>query len=154
MLLFHHVQHFATPWTAACKVFLPPQSPIVCSNSCPFSQWCHPTISSCHPLLLLPSIFPSIRSCPIIQLFALGSEVLEFQLQCQSFSEYSGLIFLRIDWLDLLAVPGTLKSLLQHHHLKASVIHHSALFMVQLSHACTATGKTIALTIRTFFKEK
>ena len=76
--------------------------------------------------------------------------MLEFQLQYQSFHEYSGLISFRMDWLDLLAVQGTLKSLLQHHSSKTSVLRHSAFFIVQLSHPYMTTGKTIALTRRTF----
>ena len=75
---------------------------------------------------------------------------MEFQLQHQSFGEYSGLISFRTDWLDLLAVQGTLKSLLQHHSLKASIFQGSAFFMVQLSHLYMTTGKTIALTRWTF----
>ena len=78
------------------------------------------------------------------------AKVLEFQLQHQSFKEYSGLISFRRDWLDLLAVQGTLKSLLQYHSLKASILWCSAFFMVQLSHPYMTAGKTIALTIRTF----
>ena len=75
---------------------------------------------------------------------------MEFQLQHQSFHEYSGLISFRIDWLDLLSVQGTLKSLLQHHSSKASILWHSGLFMVQLSHPYMTTGKTIALTRWTY----
>ena len=78
------------------------------------------------------------------------AKVLEFQFQHQSFHEYSGLISFRIDWLDLLAVQGTRKSLLQHHSSKASILWCSAFFMVQLSHPHTTTGKTIALTRQTF----
>ena len=100
----------------------------------------------CHPLLLLPSIFPSIR------VFSKGSalRILEFQLQHQSFNEYPGLISFRMDWLDLLAVQGTLKSLLQHHSSKASILQCSAFFIVQLSHSYMTTGKTIALTRQIF----
>ena len=76
--------------------------------------------------------------------------MLEFQLQHQSFHEYSGLISFRMDWLDLLAVQGTLKSLLPHHSSKASILWHSAFFIVQLSHPYMTTGKTIALTRWTF----
>ena len=83
------------------------------------------------------------------QFFASGGQVLELQLQHRPFSELSGLIYFRIDWFDLLAVQGTLKSLLQHHRLKASILQHSAFFMVQLSHLYMTTGKTIALTIWT-----
>ena len=78
------------------------------------------------------------------------AKVLEFQLQHQSFNEYSGLISFRTDWLDLLAVQGTLKSLLQHHSSKASVLWHSTFFIVQFSHPYMTTGKAIALTRRTF----
>ena len=78
------------------------------------------------------------------------AKVLEFQLQHHPSNEYSGLISFRMDWLDLLAVQGTLKSLLQHHSSKASILWHSALFMVQLSHPYMTTGKTIALTRQTF----
>ena len=104
----------------------------------------------CHPLLLLPSIFPSIRvfsseSAPCIRWPKLWS----FSFRISSFSEYSGLISFRIDCFDLLAVQG-IKSLLQHHSSKASVLWCSAFFMVQLSHPHMTTGKTIALTIWTF----
>ena len=104
----------------------------------------------CRPLLLLPSIFPSIR------VFSSDSALHIRWLKYWSFfsisppSEYSGLISFRIDWFGLLAVQGTLKSLLQHHNLKASVLWHSAFFMVQLSHLYMTTGKTIALTMWTF----
>ena len=105
----------------------------------------------CHPLLLLPSIFPSIR------VFSDESvlHVRWTKYWCFSFSispsnEYSGLISFRIDLFDLLAVQGTLKSLLQHHNSKASILQCSAFFIVQLSHPYMTTGKTIALTRRTF----
>ena len=84
------------------------------------------------------------------QLFASGSQILELQLQHQSFQWIPRIEFLRIDWLDLLAVQGTLKSLFQHHNSKASVLRCSAIFMAQLSHLYMTTGKTIALTIWTF----
>ena len=103
----------------------------------------------CCPLLLLPSIFPSIR------VFANESALHIRRPKYWSFSispsnEYSGLISLRIDWFDLLAVQETLKSLLQHHNSKASVLQHSAFLMIQLSHPHMTMGKTIALTIQTF----
>ena len=103
----------------------------------------------CHPLLLLPSVFPSIM------VFSSESVLHISWPKYWSFSispsnEYSGLISFRMDWLDLLAVQGTLKSLLQHHSSKASTIWHSAFFMVQLSHPYMTTGKTIALTRQTF----
>ena len=103
----------------------------------------------CHRLLLLPSILPSIR----VFLNELALRIRWPQYWSFSISpsnEYSGLISFRIDWFDLLAVQGTLKSLLQHHSSKASVLQHSAFFMVQLSHPCMTTGKTIALTRQTF----
>ena len=77
------------------------------------------------------------------------AKVLEFQLQHQSFNEYSGLISFRIDWFDLLVIQGTLKSLLQYHSSEASILQHSAFFIVQLSHPYMTTGKTIALTRQT-----
>ena len=105
----------------------------------------------CHPLLLLPSIFLSIR------VFSNESVLLirwpkywSFSFNISPSSEHPGLISFRIDWLDLLAVQGTLKSLLQHHSSKASILQHSAFFTAQLSHAYMTTGKTIALTRRTF----
>ena len=105
----------------------------------------------CHPLLLPPSIFPSIR------VFS-GESVLRirwpkywsFSFSISPSNEYSGLISFRIDWLDLLAVQGTLQSLLQHHSSKATILRCSAFFIVQLSHPYMTTGKTIALTKRTF----
>ena len=103
----------------------------------------------CHPLLLLPSIFPSIR------VFSNESALCIRWPKYWSFSfnirpSNPGLISFRMDWLDLLAVQGTLKSLLQHHSSKASILWHSAFFTVQLSHPYMTTGKTIALTRRTF----
>ena len=105
----------------------------------------------CRPLLLQPSLFPSIR------IFSNESvshirwpKYWIFSFQVSPSNEYSGLISFRIDWLDLLAVQGTLKSLLQHHSSKASILRCSAFFMVQLSHPYMTTGKTIALTIPTF----
>ena len=101
----------------------------------------------CPLLLLLPSIFPSIRVFSNESVLCIRwPKVLELQLQHQSFREYSGLISFRMDWLDLLAVPGTLKSLLQHHSSKAPILRHSAFFTIQLSHPYMTTGKTIALT--------
>ena len=96
----------------------------------------------CHPLLLLPSIFPSIRvfSSESV-LHIMWPKYWSFSFSISPSNEYSGLISFRIDWLDLLAVQGTLKSLLQHHSLKASILWHSAFFMVQLSHPYVTTGK-------------
>ena len=103
----------------------------------------------CRPLLLPPSLFPSIRVLSNESVLRIRwQKVLEFQLQHSS--EYSGLISFRMDWLDLLAVQGTFRSLLQHHSLKASILWHSAFFMVQLLQPYVTTGKTVALTIPAF----
>ena len=104
----------------------------------------------CCPLLLLPPIPPSIKVFPMSQLSHEVAKVLEFQLQHRPSNEHPGLISFRMDWLDLLAVQGTLKSLLQHHSSKASILLRSAFFTVQLSHPYMTTGKTIALTRQTF----
>ena len=105
----------------------------------------------CHLLLLLPSIFPTIRVFSNeLALCIRWPEYWSFSFSISPSNEYSGLISFRIDWLDLLAVQGTLKSLLQHHRSKASILQCSAFFMVQLSHLYMTTGKTIALTIQTF----
>ena len=134
-----HVQLFATQQTAAHQASCLPPTPGTCSNSYSLS------------LLLLPSIFPSIRvfsneSAPHIRWPKYGS----FSFSISPSNEYSGLIFFRIDWLALLAVQGTLKSLLQHHSSKVSILRPSAFFIVQLSHPSMTTGKTIALTRQTF----
>ena len=105
----------------------------------------------CRPLLLLPSIFPSIRVFSSESaLHIKWPKYWSFSFSIRSSNEYSGLISFRMDWLDLLAVQGTLKSLLQHHSSKASIFCHSAFFTIQLSHSYMATGKTIALTRWTF----
>ena len=140
------VWHFATPWTAACQASLS----ITSSQGLLKLMSIESVIPSnhlilCHPLLLLPSILLSIR------VFSNESVLRIRWPKYWSFSispsnEYSGLISFRMDWLDLLAVQGTLKSLLQHHSLKASILQHSAFFIVQLSHPYVTTGKIIALT--------
>ena len=105
----------------------------------------------CHPLLLLPSIFPSIRVFSSkLALHIRWPKDWNFSFSISPSNEYSGLISFMIDWFDLLAVQKTLKNLLQHHNLKASVIPHSAFFVFQVSHSYMTTGKTVALTIRTF----
>ena len=105
----------------------------------------------CHPILLLPSIFPSIRVFSSESVLCIRwPKYWSFNFSISPSNEYSGLISFRMDWFDLLEVQGTLKSLLQHHNLKASILQHSAFFMVQLSHPYMTTGKTIALTRRTF----
>ena len=105
----------------------------------------------CHPLLLLPSVFPSIRVFSSESVLHIRwPKYWSFSFRMSSSNEYSGLISFRMDWLDLLAVQGPLKSLLQHHSSKASILRHSAFFIVQLSHPYMTTGKTIVLTRRTF----
>ena len=137
----HGLQHAKPPY--------PSPTPRVDSNSCPLSRWCHPTISS--------SVFAfasHLQSFPVSwffqmsQFFASGPKYWSFSISPSN--EYSGLISFTIDWLDLLAVQGTLKSLLQHHSSKALILHCSAFFVFQLSHPCMTTGKTIALTRWTF----
>uniref|UniRef100_A0AC11EJ36 Uncharacterized protein n=1 Tax=Ovis aries TaxID=9940 RepID=A0AC11EJ36_SHEEP len=104
-----------------------------------------------HPLLLLPSIFPSIRVSSSESVLCIRwPRHWSFSFSMSPSNEYSGLISFRMDWFDLLAVQGTLKSLIQNHHSEASVLHHSAFFIVQLSHPHMTTGKTIALTRQTF----
>ena len=104
----------------------------------------------CCPLLLLPSILPSIRVFfKESVLHSRWPKYWSFSFSISSFNEYSGLISFRMDWLDLLAVQGTLKSLLQHHSSKASILWHSAFFTVQLSHPYTTNGRTTALTRQT-----
>ena len=140
----HGLQHARPP--------CPPPTTGVYSNSCPLSQWCHPTISS--------SVVPfssCLQSClasgsfPMSQLFVSGGQSIgSFSFNIRPSNEHPGLISFRMDWLDLLAVQGTLKSLLQHHSSKASILWCSALFIVQLSHPYMTTGKIITLTGRTF----
>ena len=139
------VQLFETSWTAAAKLSYPPLSPRVCPNSCPLCRWCHPTISSSVPrLLLLPSVFPSIRG--FSNELALGirwTKYWSFSFSISLSTESSKLICFKTDLFYLLAVQGTLKSVLQHHSLKASILRCSTLFMVQLSHPYMTTGKTM-----------
>ena len=105
----------------------------------------------CHPLLLQPSIFPSIRVFSNESVFCIRwPKYWSFSFSISPYTEYSGPISFRMDWLDLLAVQGTLKSLLQHHSSKTSVLRHSAFFIVQLSHPYMTTGKSIALRRWTF----
>ena len=128
----------------------PSPTPRACSNSCPSSRWCHPTISS--------SVVPFFPTFNLSQCQCLSNESVHirwpkdwsFSFSISPSNEYSGLISFRTDCFDLLAVQGTLKSLLQHHSSKASVLWHSAFFIVQLSHPYMTTGKTIALTRETF----
>jgi len=108
----------------------------------------------CHPLLFLPSIFPSIRVFSSESVLCVRwQKYWKFSFSSSPSNEYSGLISFRVDWFDLLAVQGTLKSLLEHHSSKASVFQCSAFFMAQLSHPYMTTGKTIALTRRLLLVE-
>ena len=142
--LLSHVRLFATPWTTACQAsqsFTNSQSLLKLMSIKLMMPSNH--LILCHPLLLLPSIFPSIG------VFSNELALYIRRLMYWSFSinpsiEYSGLISFRMDWLYLLAVQGTLKSFLQHHSSKASILQCSASFMVQLSHSYMTTGKTIA----------
>ena len=105
----------------------------------------------CHPLLLPPSVFPSIRVFSSESTLRMRwPKYWRFSFSISPSNEHPGLISFRLDWLDLLAVQGTCKSLLQHHSSKVSILRHSAFFIVQLSHPYMTTGKTIALTIWTF----
>ena len=117
-------------------------------------HWVHDTIQTSHPPstpLLLPSIFPISGSFPMCQFFTSGGQSIGILASASVLpKEYSGLISFRMDWLDLLAAQGTLKSLLQQHSSKTSILQCSAFFKVQLSHPHMTTGKTIALTRRTF----
>ena len=139
---------FATPWTAACQASLS----IIKSQSLPKLMSIESVMLSnhlilCHPLLLLPSIFPSIRVFSNESVLCIKwPKYWSFSFSISPASEYSGLISFRIDWLDLLAVQGTLKSLLQHRSSKASILWHSTFFIVQLSQPYMTTGKTIAFT--------
>ena len=154
LLLFNHSVMSNSLWPHGLqhtRFSCPSPSPGACSNSCPSSWWCHPTISSCHPFLLLPSIFPSIRVFSNESaLHIRWPKYWSFSFSISPSNEYSGLISFGIDWLDLLAVQETLKSLLQHHSSKASILWCSAFFMAQLSHPYMTTGKTIALARWTF----
>ena len=129
------------------RVSCPSLSPRVCSNSCPLSRWCHPTLILCHPLYFLSSIFLSIRVFSNESVFCIRwPKYWSFNFSISPSNEYSGLISFRMDWLDLLAVQGTLKSLLQHHSSKALILQPSTFFTVQLSYPYMTTGKIIALT--------
>ena len=145
--LLSHVQLFVTPWTAAQQDSLS----ITNSQSLPKLMSIESVMPSnhlilCRPLLLLPSIFSSIRVFSNESaLHIRWSKYWSFSLSISPSNEHPGLISFRMDWLDLLAVQGTLKSLLQHHSSKASILRCSAFFTVQLSHPYMTTGETIAL---------
>ena len=146
------VRLFATPWTVACQASLSITNSQSSSKLISFeSVMPSNQLILCGPLLLLPSIFPSIK------VFSNESglrirwpKYWSFSFSISPSNEHPGLISFRMDWLALLAVQGTLKSFLQHHSSKASILQHSAFFIVQLSHPHMTTGKTIALTRWTF----
>ena len=139
------VRLFVTPWTTACQTSLSltvSQSLLKFISIKPVMPSNH--LILCHPLLLLPSLFPSIRvfsNEPVLHI--IWPKYWSFSFSISPSNEYSGLISFRIDWFDLLAVQGTLKSLLQHHNSKASILRRSAFFIVQHSHPYLTTGKTI-----------
>ena len=148
----HHsvVSDSATPWTAACQASLSITNfqsllQIMSIDSVMASNH----LILCHPLLFLSSIFPNIRVFSNESVLHIRwPKYWSFSFGISLYNEYSGLISLRMDWLDLLAVQGTLKSL-QHHSSKSSILQHSAFFIVQLSHPYVTIGKTIALTGQT-----
>ena len=141
---------FVTPWTAACQAFLS----ITKFRSSPKPMSIESLMPSnylilCHPLLLLPSIFPSISVFSSESALPIRwPKYWSFSFSISPSNKHPGLISFRMDWLDLFAVQGTLKSLLYYHSSKASILWLSAFFIVQLSHPYMTTGKTIALTIR------
>ena len=140
----HETQHTRPP--------CPSPTPGVHSDSCPSSQWCHPAISSSVvPFSSCPQSLPASESFSNESTLRMrGPKYWSFSFSIIPTKEIPGLISFRMDWLDLLAVQGTLKSLLQHHSSKASILWRSAFFTVQHSHPYMATGKTIALTRQTF----
>ena len=136
----HGLQHARLPCTSP--------NPQACSNSCPLGQWCHPTISfSVVPFFFCLQSFPAsvFSNEPVLRIR--WPRYWSFSFSISPSNDYSGLISFRIDWFDLLAIQGFLKRLLQHHSSKASILWHSAFFMVQLSYPYTSTGKIIALII-------
>ena len=150
--LLSHVRLFATPWTAACQASLS----ITNFRSLLKIMFIESVMPSNHlilyrPLLLLPSIFPSIRVFSSESVLRIRwPKDWSFSFSISPSNEYSELISYKMDWLDLLAVQGTLKSLLQHHSSKASILQPSPFFIVQHSHPYMTTGKTIALSRLTF----
>ena len=150
--LLGHVQLFATPGTAACQASLS-----ITSSRSSLKFTCIELVMPsnhlilCRPFLFPPSIFPSIRFFSKESILRMRwPKYWSFSFSISPSNEYSGLNSFRMDWLDLLAVQGTLKSLLQHQSSKASILQPSAFFIVQLSHPYIITGKTVALTRRTF----
>ena len=150
--LLNCVRLFVTPWTVAH------QASMSITNSCSLlklmpveSMMPSNNLILCHPLLLPPSIFPSIRVFSNESALCIRwTKYWSFSFSISPSNEHPGLISFRMDWLDLLVVQGTLRSLLQHYSSKASILLHSAFFIVQLSHPHMTTGKTIVLTRWTF----
>ena len=140
----HGLQHARLPY--------PSSTPSACSNSCPLSQWCHPIISpSVIPFSSCLQSFPASGSFQMSQFFTSGGQSIGVSASASVFPmKIQGLISFRIDWFDILEAQVILKSLLQHHSSKASILWHSPFFIVQLSHPYMTTGKTIALTRWTF----
>ena len=144
-LCIHGLQHTRLP--------CPSPTPGAYSSSCPVSPRCMPSnyLILCHPHFLLSSIFPSIRVFSNESVLCIWwPKYWSFSFSISPSNDYSGLISFRMNWLDLLAVQGSLKSFLQHHSSKASILQHTAFFTVQHSHPYMTTGKTIALTRWTF----
>jgi len=140
----HGLQHTRIPCISS--------SPGFCSNSFSSRWWCHPaSSSSVVPFSSCLQSFPASGSFPMSRLFTKGGQSIGASASASIFNiQYSGLISFRIDWFDLLAVQGTLKSFLEHHSSKASILWGSDFFIFQLSHPYMTNGKTIALSIRTF----
>ena len=137
----HGLQHPSPPCSSP--------TPGASSNSCPLRWWCHATISSSVvPFSSRLQSFPASGNESVLRIR--WPKYWSFSFSISPSNEYSGLISFRMDWLDLLAVQGTLKSLLQHHSSKTAILQRSAFFIVQLSHPYMTTGKTIALTRQTF----
>ena len=150
--LLSSVRLFVTPWTTARQASLSitnSRSLLKCISIESVMPSNHFIL--CRSLLLLPSVFPSIRVFSNESALCIRwPKYWSFSFSIRTYNEYSGLISFRMDWLDLLAVQGSLKSLLQHHSSKASILQHSAFFVVQISHPYMTTGKTVALTRQTF----
>ena len=153
--LLSRVQFFSTAWTAAYQAYPSINNSktllklMSIESATPFNH-----LTLCHPLLLLSSMFSSIRVFPSESgLHIRWPKYWSFSFSISLSNEYSGLISFRMDWLDLLAVQGTLKSLLQHHSSKASILRCSAFFIAQLSHPYMTTGKTIVLTRQSIYRQ-
>ena len=138
----HELQHARPPW--------PSPTPGDYSNSCLSSWWCHPAISSSVvPFSSCPQSLPASGSFSIESTLHMRPKYWSFSFSISPSNEHPGLISFRMDWVDLLSVQGTLKSLLQHHSSKAAILRRSAFFTVQLLHPYMTTGKTVTLTRQT-----